>query len=286
MNIIIPTVLFTAYSTYLPNANAALRLYSYPCRSLLCHSRIDQQSPRDVISSRNTLDDHWHNTVMNQKSVLQDIEDLFDDFTNFLPSIFNSRLNVGNSFPTWNRYRSMIDKPDVASMYDIMKTHQYSSKYQIVEEEAGYKVMIDINGVTSDDMKIEHNPSSNTLHVKGKRNVEEDGGTIETTFENHFKLGNNVDVDAVSAIVRDGVLELILPKKIVVDEVRTIAISEDKSRESGLQESDTTLNDANNNNHNGVDCEDGDDGDYTNDLTLNETNDGLGDESAEDTIEL
>merc|ERR1712154_723399 len=109
------------------------------------------------------------------------------------------------------------------------------------------------------------------------------GETIETTFENHFKLGNNVDVDAVSAMVRDGVLELILPKKIVVDEVRTIAISEDKSRESGLQESDTTSNDANNNN--GVDCEDGDDGDYTNYLTLNETNDGLGDESAEDTIE-
>ena len=123
----------------------------------------------------------------------------------------------------------------------------------------------------------------NTLHVKGKRNVEEDGGTIETTFENHFKLGNNVDVDAVSAIVRDGVLELILPKKIVVDEVRTIAISEDKSRESGLQESDTTSNDTNNNS---VDCEDGDDGDYINDLTLNETNDGLWDESAEDTIEL
>merc|ERR1712125_275235 len=204
--------------------------------------------------------------------------------TKFSPSIFNSRLNVGNSFPTWNRYRSVLDKPDVASMYDIMKTHQYLSRYRIVEEEAGYKVMIDINGVTSDDMKIEHNPSSNTLHVKGKRNVEEDGGTIETTFENHFKLGNNVDVDAVSAIVRDGVLELILPERIV-DEVRTIAISEDKSRESGLQESDTTLNDANNNN-NGVDCEDGDDGDYTNDLTLNETNDGLGDESAEDTIEL
>merc|ERR1712125_180616 len=97
--------------------------------------------------------------------------------------------------------------------------------------------------------------------------------------------GNNVDVDAVSAMVRDGVLELILPKKIFVDEVRTIAISEDKSRESGLQESDTTSNDANNND-NGVYCEDGDDGDYTNNLTLNETNDGLGDESAEDTIEL
>jgi len=267
-----------------------MQMQPYVCIPLhVVRSRIDQRSPRGVISSRNTLDDYWHNTVMNQRSVLQDIEDLFNDFRKFSPSIFNSRLNVGNSFPTWNRYRSVLDKPDVASMYDIMKTHQYSSRYQIVEEEAGYKVMIDINGVTSDDMKIEHNPSSNTLHVKGKRNVEEDGGTIETTFENHFKLGNNVDVDTVSAMVRDGVLELILPKKIVVDdEVRTIAISEDKSRESELKESDTTSKDANNND-NGVDCEDGDDGDdgdYTNDLTLNETNDGLGDESAEDTIEL
>ena len=85
------------------------------------------------------------------------------------------------------------------------------------EDEEGYELVADVPGVGKDDVEIRF--EDGVLELKGER---PDGGDEEArwfrrerqagTFVRRIAFRDEIDVDAIDATVRDGVLRVRLPK--------------------------------------------------------------------------
>jgi HSP20 family molecular chaperone IbpA len=98
--------------------------------------------------------------------------------------------------------------------------------YQVLEDDKMYTVSVDVPGVRAEDMniKIEDN---NVLHLSGGRKIHDGKTFSERKFEYRMTLGDNVQVDKISANLADGVLKLSAPKmEVKKPEARTIQITE------------------------------------------------------------
>ncbi len=88
----------------------------------------------------------------------------------------------------------------------------------IYETKDEYVFKLEVPGLSKDDVSIEF--YSNTLTVKGERKEEkdvkkEDYHRIESycgTFSRSFSIPQNVDTAKISANMKDGILELRIPK--------------------------------------------------------------------------
>lgn len=88
----------------------------------------------------------------------------------------------------------------------------------VIEGEKEYRILMDLPGVKSEDLEV--NVEHQTLSVKAERQMEVPEGFEQkrreraerTGFARTFRLGNAVDADGIKAEMKDGVLELVLPK--------------------------------------------------------------------------
>jgi HSP20 family protein len=88
----------------------------------------------------------------------------------------------------------------------------------VIEGDQEYRILMDLPGVKSDDLEI--NVENQLLTVKAERKVELPEGfeqrrrerAEQTGFARTFRLGNAVDSEGIKAGLKDGVLEITLPK--------------------------------------------------------------------------
>jgi len=96
--------------------------------------------------------------------------------------------------------------PDVVFRPLLDEATFYRGHSHVDENETGYFIELDAPGFRKEDLRISIENSS--LLIEGERQ-----GRSQVKLKRSFHLPDDVDVNAIAAQVKDGVLELALPKK-------------------------------------------------------------------------
>ena len=93
-------------------------------------------------------------------------------------------------------------------------------KLDVAEDDKAYTVKADVPGVDKDDIHVEIDGSQVSISTEIKKEKEEKKGELVLRSERYvgkqyrsFSLGHDIDESKAEAKYRDGVLELLLPKK-------------------------------------------------------------------------
>ena len=108
---------------------------------------------------------------------------------------------------------------DMDSLFDSVFTLKGASPaVDVTRSEGEYRVMLDVAGMTADELSayIE----DHVLHVKGERKCKDEEGRRYlvrerrcSSFERLFTLPEDAQEESLSASLADGVLTLTLPRK-------------------------------------------------------------------------
>jgi HSP20 family protein len=106
-----------------------------------------------------------------------------------------------------------------SSMERFRSTFLPSPGYEIRElDKNKFQIQMDLPGIKPSDMNIELVDDANVLRVYGSRKLTKDDKTVsEAYFEKRFSVGENVDINQVTANLSDGVLTLVVPKQEAVE---------------------------------------------------------------------
>ena len=122
---------------------------------------------------------------------------------------------------TYNRPATRLFDSSLFNLFDDAAAEKsvWQPAIDIQENDKAYVLVADVPGVADEALTI--NTEDNVLTIRGKREaVKQDSNQnayrIERSsgeFKRVFKLPQNVDVDAISANKKDGVLTIEIPKK-------------------------------------------------------------------------
>ena len=106
----------------------------------------------------------------------------------------------------------------------------FSPQVNTREGEFAYHIDVDLPGVKKEDIKIDL--KDNMLIISGERSFkdevkEEDYYRVETSFgkfSRSFNLPDNIDSENIDASAENGVLEVVVPKLALKDNVRNISV--------------------------------------------------------------
>ncbi|KAJ3106718.1 hypothetical protein HK100_003698 [Physocladia obscura] len=140
---------------------------------------------------------------------------LFRDFDR----LFNAQLNALSTIDNQNN--------EVASAYWGGNFH---ARLDLTEADDGYHVHADLPGVNKDEVNI--TTKDGILTISGERSTnkevkDEQRHIVERSFgkfSRSVRLPNDANVEAVSAKLDNGVLELVIAKKAVDEGVKKISI--------------------------------------------------------------
>jgi len=90
--------------------------------------------------------------------------------------------------------------------------HHSSPGYEINENETHYQIALDVPGVHLRDLTLQLEEYGHMLYVMGSRLIHYDGELCQAKFEKRFRIGNNIDHDAITAHLSEGVLLVTAPK--------------------------------------------------------------------------
>jgi len=96
----------------------------------------------------------------------------------------------------------------VASMLRVS-----SPGFEIHEDDTKYSIAIDVPEVKADDMEARLENDGRVLHLSGGKMIDDGEEVRETRFDKRFSIGENVDLDKITANLHDGVLVVMAPKK-------------------------------------------------------------------------
>ncbi len=94
--------------------------------------------------------------------------------------------------------------------------HDWEPSADILEDDREWVAIVDLPGVSENDMSVEL--ESSTLTLKGKRSQETGKRMVlcqrpQGTFKKEWALPENIERDRISADYRNGVLKIVVPKK-------------------------------------------------------------------------
>ena len=153
------------------------------------------------------------------------------------------RRNQGETAPTgasvWDPFRAMRDvlRWDPFRELEAVATGDYglfAPSFDVKENKEGYVFRADLPGVKEDDLEIAL--TGNHLTISGKREQEkhEQGDTYYASersygsFSRAFTLPDGTDGENVKAELKNGVLQVVVPKKPEV-QPRKIAIGKEET---------------------------------------------------------
>lgn len=115
-------------------------------------------------------------------------------------------------FPTF--FDTLLDEP----RYTAAQSH-------VEENEQGYFIQLDAPGVRKEDVKV--SVENRHLLIEGERK-----GKVPQKLRRAFSLPDDVDSEKIAAQMKDGVLELSLPKK---EQAKPKTIQVQEAKESFFQ---------------------------------------------------
>ncbi len=99
----------------------------------------------------------------------------------------------------------------------------FDNQYDIVDKDNIYNIVANVPGFSKDDIKIEVEDNILSISAKVEEKQEEKKedenikyifkGRTSNSFKKIFKLDNSIDVENITAEVKNGVLKLEIPKK-------------------------------------------------------------------------
>ncbi|MBS0617115.1 MAG: Hsp20/alpha crystallin family protein [Spirochaetes bacterium] len=95
----------------------------------------------------------------------------------------------------------------------------YLPAVDVVEGESGYTIYADVPGATKDSVQVSYESGTLTLKATAAAQKKtETAGLIHREFrfadyERTFRVGDDVDADAIAAEITEGVLKVSLPRK-------------------------------------------------------------------------
>ena len=102
------------------------------------------------------------------------------------------------------------------------RTSPRSNRIHRVDEKDHVVIVKDLPGVKTEDLTVEFDTHHGYLHVQGERTR---GSTAPYKFEHKFMVDEKLmDVSHISVTLVDGVLEINVPKKMVTEEPRRVAV--------------------------------------------------------------
>ncbi|MFW6323986.1 MAG: Hsp20/alpha crystallin family protein [Desulfovibrionales bacterium] len=116
----------------------------------------------------------------------------------------------------------MYQEPAQAERQDVAKTEQRAMPKvrpatDIVEREDGFHIFMDVPGASKESLTIDLNENELRIRAESKPNVHENAkdlhvefGTVE--YSRNFTISDVVDREKINANLKNGVLELFLPK--------------------------------------------------------------------------
>jgi len=107
----------------------------------------------------------------------------------------------------------------VGSPRETSTVRAWAPPVDVYEDENSFLIKVELPEINREDVKVSLN--ENVLSISGERRVENEEKRqnyhrVERTYGQFFRsftLPQNVNVDAINAQVKDGVLRLTLPKK-------------------------------------------------------------------------
>jgi len=126
--------------------------------------------------------------------------------------------NVANMGDIREAFDRLLGNPAESDQSNVV-TSQWAPRVDIKEEDRRFVIYADIPGV--DPEKIEVSMEKGILTIKGERTVEnrEQNGKFTRLERSHglfyrrFALPDSADADGITAHGKDGVLEIVIPKK-------------------------------------------------------------------------
>ncbi len=89
---------------------------------------------------------------------------------------------------------------------------------ELIEDEGGFKILADLPGLNKDEIKLM--VENDILTISGERTRNQDETSkihfserFYGSFSRSFRLTDNIDKTGVSADYKNGILEVVLPKK-------------------------------------------------------------------------
>ncbi len=144
---------------------------------------------------------------------------LLSIFVNVKPKkveYMNTTVKTNGSFVP-RTYSDLLDSFFKDSYYEG-RNGKFSPAADIIEDEKGYYLAIALPGVNKEEVKIELNEG--ILSISGeKKFIKEEGKKYHTVesyygiFKRSFKLPENVNVEAIEAEYKEGILNITVPKQ-------------------------------------------------------------------------
>jgi len=137
-----------------------------------------------------------------------------------------------------------------SSMFEAMfdqHHHPTHHRHELVDDDEKFELSIDVPGVKEEDIDVKL--EDGLLTVQGRRMASSDSSQYTSKFSKSFSLDKTVDVDQITAELKNGVLTISAPKDIkkLEENVRRIPVttaaavvdltSEDKSDENAASTS-------------------------------------------------
>lgn len=120
-------------------------------------------------------------------------------------------------FNPWREFDDLFSRANALS--EPGRTSQWRPVADISETELDYRINLEIPAVAREDVEVSLNDG--VLLVSGTRNIERDEAEktlrierSQGSFSRSFRLPENVDEESINATVKEGVLYLVIAKKI------------------------------------------------------------------------
>ncbi|GKY91375.1 hypothetical protein MPSEU_000109700 [Mayamaea pseudoterrestris] len=156
--------------------------------------------------------DVWLSPLMNSSlwdSGLFSPRPLFGGFEDMFPrDLFPSMMRRRNDL------MSMLNR-DLADAFDpsMAQLIRSSPGYEIKENDKEYEIAVEVpKGMRASDMVVDMEDEGTCLHITGQRETEENGGRVRRYFEKSFMIGNDIDVENITANLHNGLLVVKAPK--------------------------------------------------------------------------
>lgn len=144
-----------------------------------------------------------------------------------------------------NPVRSLIQQQhqQLRNLMDREFLMQTSPHYEITDDNSKFELVVEVPGMTKDDVHVSLEDNGKILSIKGSRETKEEGYGMSSRFTQSFSLDPSVDVDHFTANLKDGVLVVTAPKdmKKLEESVRKIPITYMQEATAELKEAGKTV---------------------------------------------